>query len=305
MGRPHRFVDNESGIVELTSRCVQGRFLMRPSSQVNDRILGIIGRAQRLTGVRLYAFNYQSNHSHELAGVDAVEQMADYECILKGNLARELGRHYEWREKYWGRRYHSASLADDERDQQKRLRYVLANGCKDGLVDSPLDWPGVSTAWALSQGIWTLKGTWLDRSSERSENGPIEVEETVQLSPLPFMEHWSRDRQRQWFCDVLREIEDEARDQRRREGRRSVGVKRILTQNPHDMPANFQPSPAPLFHASSPQERQKLRFAREIKEASYQFAAERLRRGLPDVVFPEDCFLPPHVQSRRGQRGPP
>jgi Transposase IS200 like len=302
MGRPHRFVDNESGIVELTSRCVQGRFLMRPSSQVNDRILGIIGRAQRLTGVRLYAFNYQSNHSHELAGVDSVEQMADYECVLKGNLARELGRHYEWREKFWGRRYHSASLADDEVDQQKRLRYVLANGCKDGLVDSPLDWPGASTAWALSRGIWTLKGTWLDRSSERSEKGPIEVEETVQLSPLPFMEHWSRDRQRRWFCDVLREIEDEARDQRRREGRRSVGVKRILTQNPYDMPANFQPSPAPLFHACNPQERQKLRLARELKEASYQFAAERLRRGLPDVVFPENCFLPPHVQS---QRGPP
>ena len=100
MGRPHRFVDNESGIVELTSRCVQGRFLMRPSSQVNDRILGIIGRAQRLTGVRLYAFNFQSNHSHELAGVDSVEQMAAYECILKGNLARELGRHYEWKEQF-------------------------------------------------------------------------------------------------------------------------------------------------------------------------------------------------------------
>ena len=226
--------------------------------------------------------------------------MADYECILKGNLARELGSHYEWREKYWGRRYHSASLADDEVDQQKGLRYVLANGCKDGLVDSPLDWPGVSTAWALSKGIWTLKGTWLDRSSERSEKGPIEVEETVKLSPLPFMEDWSRDRQRGWFCGVLRDIEDEARERRRREGKRSVGVKRILTQNPYEMPANFQPSPAPLFHASSPKERQKLRLARELKEASYQFAAERLRRGLPNVVFPENCFLTPARPSPTG-----
>ncbi len=295
-------MDNESGIVELTSRCVQGRFLMRPSSEVNDRILGIIGRAQRLTGVRLYAFNYQSNHSHELTGVDSVEQMAAYECILKGNLARELGRHHEWQEKFWGRRYHSASLADDELDQQKRLRYILANGCEDGLVDSPLDWPGVSTAWALSKGLWTLKGTWLDRSSERSEKGPIEVEETVQLSPLPFMEHWSRDRQRKWFCDLLRDIEDEARNRRRRESRRSVGIKRILKQNPHESPANFRPSPAPLFHASSPNERRRLRAARELKEAAYQFAAERLRRGLKHVAFPEDCFLPPHVRT---QRGPP
>jgi hypothetical protein len=303
MGRPHRFLDNDSGIVELTSRCVQGRFLMRPSSEVNDRILGVIGRAQRLTGVRLFSFNYQSNHSHDLVGVHSVEQMAAYERFLKGNLAKELGRQYEWKEKFWGRRYHSACLAEDELDQQKRLRYILANGCKDGLVDSPLDWPGVSTAWALSQGIWTLKGTWLDRSSERSgrgKSGPIEIEETVQLSPLPFMEHWSRDEQRTWFRDIIRDIAEEARDRRRRENRRSVGVTRILEQDPHGAPASFRPSPAPLFHATHPVERQKLTYARELKEAAYRFAAEQLRRGNLDVVFPDDCFLPPHVRPKRG-----
>jgi REP element-mobilizing transposase RayT len=303
MGRPHRFLDNESGVVELTSRCVQGRFLMRPSSEVNDLILGIIGRAQRLTGVRLFAFNYQSNHVHELAAVDSVEQMAAYQRFLKGNLAKELGRHYDWKEKFWGRRYHSACIADDELDQQKRLRYILANGCKDGLCDSPLDWPGVSTAWALSQGLWTLKGTWLDRSSQRSgrgESDPVPVEETVHLSPLPFMEHWSKERRRQWFCDIIRDIEREARERKRTEGTRSVGVKRILQQNPHDMPRNFRPSPAPLFHATNDVERRKLRNARELKEAAYQFAAERLRRGVIDSVFPDDCFLPPHVRTERG-----
>jgi REP element-mobilizing transposase RayT len=303
MGRPHRFLDNDSGVVELTSRCVQGRFLMRPSSEVNDRILGVIGRAQRQTGVRLFAFNYQSNHVHELCGVDSVEQMAAYQRFLKGNLARELGRHYNWKEKFWGRRYHSACLADNEVDQQKRLRYILANGCKAGLVDSPLDWPGVSTAWALSRGLWTLTSTWLDRSSQRSgrgESDPVEVEETVHLSPLPFMEHWSKDRRRQWFCDIIRDIEQEARERKRTEGRRSVGVKRVLEQDPHDMPQNFRPSPAPLFHATSDVERRKLRFARELKEAAYRFAAEQLRRGILDVVFPEDCFLPPHVRAKRG-----
>ena len=310
MGRHHRFVDNESGIVELTSRCIQGRFLMRPSSEVNDRILGIIGRAQRLTGVRLFAFNFQSNHSHELCAVDSVEQMATYQRFLKGNLAKELGRTYEWREKFWGRRYHSSSLADDELDLQARLRYILANGVKDGLVDSPLDWPGASTAWALSRGIWTLKGTWLDRSDRRHEstngkrNGnkePTRVEEIVQLSPLPFMEHWSRDKQRQWFCDLLRDIEDEAKKRRRRDNRTSVGVKRILNQNPHARPRNFRPSPAPLFHARNREERQKLVYARETKEAAYQFAAQQLRRGLHDVVFPDDCFLPSHVKAQRAR----
>ena len=50
------------------------------------------------------------------------------------------------------------------------------------------------------------------------------------------MEHWSRDEQRRWFCDILRDIELEARDRRQRAGRRSVGVTRILEQDPHDAP---------------------------------------------------------------------
>jgi hypothetical protein len=114
------------------------------------------------------------------------------------------------------------------------------------------------------------------------------------------MEHWSRDEQRTWFRDILRDIEEEARDRRRRENRRSVGVTRILKQDPHASPANFQSSPAPLFHATNRDERRKLRYARQLKEAAYQFAAEQLRRGVPDVVFPDDCFLPPHVRTERG-----
>jgi hypothetical protein len=114
------------------------------------------------------------------------------------------------------------------------------------------------------------------------------------------MEHWSRDEQRTWFRDIIRDISEEARDRRRRENRRSVGVTRILEQDPHGAPASFRPSPAPRFHATHPAERQKLAYARELKEAAYRIAAEKLRRGILDVVFPDDCFLPPHVRTKRG-----
>ena len=86
---------------------------MAPSESVNDRILGIIGRAQRATGVELFAFTYMSNHSHTLARPDGVKRMAAYARFVNGNVAREVGREVGWREKFWGERYHSASLADD------------------------------------------------------------------------------------------------------------------------------------------------------------------------------------------------
>ena len=44
MSRRLRLLDNESGIVEVSSRTIHRRFLTRPSAEVNKLILGILGR---------------------------------------------------------------------------------------------------------------------------------------------------------------------------------------------------------------------------------------------------------------------
>ena len=56
MGRGIRSIETPGRIVEITSRTLHGRFLMRPSEMVNEIILGVVGRAQRLYSVELYAF---------------------------------------------------------------------------------------------------------------------------------------------------------------------------------------------------------------------------------------------------------
>ena len=71
MSRRLRFIDNESGVVEVTARTLHGRFLLRPSPEVNDIILGALGRAQARYGVELYAFVFLSNHFHLLLRVDS------------------------------------------------------------------------------------------------------------------------------------------------------------------------------------------------------------------------------------------
>jgi hypothetical protein len=47
MPRPLRFVP-EHALVEITTRTLQGRLLLRPSPELNDLVLGIVGRAQDL-----------------------------------------------------------------------------------------------------------------------------------------------------------------------------------------------------------------------------------------------------------------
>ncbi|MEM6795930.1 MAG: hypothetical protein AAF725_18290, partial [Acidobacteriota bacterium] len=55
-------------VVEITQRTLQGRYLLRPSQQTNDLIVGCLARArQKNPGVRLHAVSVMSNHLHMLA----------------------------------------------------------------------------------------------------------------------------------------------------------------------------------------------------------------------------------------------
>ena len=70
MGRGLRFVPEGGGLVEVTVRTVQSRLLLRPGPAVNQIILGVLGRAQRLYPVRCVSVVFLSNHWHALLQVD-------------------------------------------------------------------------------------------------------------------------------------------------------------------------------------------------------------------------------------------
>ncbi len=60
--RPLRHVPREKCLFEVTVRTVQARFLLRPSVALNEIILGVLGRAQRLHEVEICSFAFASNH---------------------------------------------------------------------------------------------------------------------------------------------------------------------------------------------------------------------------------------------------
>ena len=298
-------LDHPGGLVELTIRTQHGRFLLLPSDKSNDIILGVLGRAQARYDVILHAFNFQANHKHVMATVEDEEQMALFEAYVNGNLAKELGRLHGWREKFWGRRYHSASISLDENDQIRRYKYILANGCKEGLVRSPLDWPGVSSAAALYHGEMEMHGTWYDRTAQyraslRGEFNEFPSTETVRLTPLPFLQDKSTDEQRAFYVDTVREIEAQTAHMHQENGTRPMGARAIRRQRPHDKPKAFKASPAPIIHAANRETFWTMYNARQAKVAAYRDAAGRLKRGETDVRFPEGCFPPrlPFVKAR-------
>ena len=45
MSRYPRYVPHSGALVEITYRTVQGRFLLRPDSELNELVVGVLARA--------------------------------------------------------------------------------------------------------------------------------------------------------------------------------------------------------------------------------------------------------------------
>ena len=129
MGRPIRFMPRENTVFEVTTRTMQGRLLLRPGKELNEIILGILGKALSLYPVLVHLIVVASNHIHLIVTASSCELLSQFMCYFNGNLAREAGRLHGWREKFWGHRYHAIPSLDDEKLVEK-TKYLLLHGCK-------------------------------------------------------------------------------------------------------------------------------------------------------------------------------
>jgi len=304
MGRPLRYMPEPHTLFEVTSRTMQGRFLLRPSRQLNELILGIIGRAMRKYPVRLYLFVVLSNHMHLIVSAPNTKTLADFMCYIKGNIAKEAGRLHRWREKFWGRRYAAIAILDDD-SLMARVNYLLANGCKEGLVARPGDWPGVHCVDALTKGR-PLVGRWVDRTLQyeagRDEGKDLNKFSTlyeVPLSTLPCFEGWSTKEQRSKWQLLVGEIEAETRRRLEQEQVTALGPRRIMALDPHDHPAQPNHTPQPFCHAVEKSAVKFFRKAYDLFVDAYRQAQDLLTRGDPRSLsmFPDDCYLPPLALS--------
>ena len=103
----------ENRLAEITTRTFQGRYLLRPSDEVDCTILGVLGRAQRRTELDLCAFAFLSNQYHMLVVPESTKQLSEFMGFVNGNIARKVGPLHEWRGKLWDRRYQHILVSDE------------------------------------------------------------------------------------------------------------------------------------------------------------------------------------------------
>ena len=297
----------QSTTSETVQKTLQSRFLLRPGPRFNALAIGALARAQELYPVQIHAFTLLSNHYHLVATYESPKQMADFHRQLNTRLSKEAGIAHDWQgTTVFPDRYRHVEISQEPQAEIARLKYVIGQGCKEGLVASPLDWPGASSTEALIGGE-TMKGVWVDRTALRvARNKGKDVTEAdfsreveVQLTPLPCLQHLSVKQYRQFVLELVRDIEQETAAMHKTMETDPMGAAEILSRDPHHRPNQTKKSPRPRFHAFHPNVRKAMRAALSLIVAAYRDATDRLKAGERHVRFPEHTFPPglPFVET--------
>ncbi len=268
------------GIYFVTARCQQARLLMRPSADVNQTIGAVLVRAlKRFDDIELFAFVVASNHVHLMLR-SRRQQIPAFMQYLLSNVAKRVGLLAGWSGKFWGRRYDAAPVLDDEATMG-RLRYILAHGVKEGLVDRCAEWPGLSS-------LQELLG---DEPRVFAWNEHEKVGAPLRLTTLPCWNDGPRSDRRRAVEDMLAEIEREARVTR--SDQQSLSARRVLAQDPLSRPRNVSRSARPLCHATARDGRGEYEQKYVVFAAAYREASAAYRAGDLAVEFPAYAYRPP------------
>ena len=186
-----------------------------------------------------------------------------------------------------------------EEVQLDRLRYLLSNGVKEGLVRRATDWPGASSLPWLLHGE-EVYGTWVDRTKRYYNNRrknplPDEFEERlrIEFTPLPCFDGVPPDQWREQVRGIVASIEREA-DLARQAGDLPppLGAKAAAMVEPQTIPAETKVTPLPVVHASDNPTKKRWKRRLEKLRAEYAVASFAWCRGYFGTRFPEGTFRP-------------
>ena len=256
MPRPTRVFDDPDAIFFVTNRCFQERLLLRPSRRVNAIILGCMARAARRYEVEIFGFVILSNHFHFLIR-SRKQHLNRFMGLFQGQLAKEMNRLLYRTGAFFARRYSAEQVLDDDA-LLDRYSYIANNPCAADLVAEPSEWPGLLSHSALMAGE-KLVGTWIDRtelarlrrrSKEYVPESAAERSFEIELAPLPAHEALDEDSRRQSLDRAVASETRRLEEERRIQGRRVMGARKVLAQDPRRRPSNPKRSQRPPCHAS-------------------------------------------------------
>jgi hypothetical protein len=254
---------------------------------MTERVNGIIGRALSMFPIAMHDYTFMSNHAHYDVSPGNIENACGFLSYVNRNTALVAKRLTGWKEKVWA---HSSIIPIvDDAAAVDRLRYVMSNGVKEGLVASPLDWPGPSGTRALLSG-GPVDARWRPLAQRYAE--PDDPSFPIHLAPLPCWRDLSPAQRQMRVEQLVREIEDEGL--RARRGSPVLGIDALRTRDPFEETELDADHAAPLVHASTKEARDRFMEERADFHDQVRRASKQVRQGphpYPVGVYPRQPSL--------------
>lgn len=316
--RHHARYFEDDKVYHVISRVLCGMALLVPSEEINTMVAGVLGHVQkRFPQIELFAHAFLSNHFHlALRGPGVPEFMGQLKQQISQRLKPMIDVPFET---LWGGRYAATALITDE-DQERCFEYILSQGVKEGLVETPEQWPGVHCARDVFFGE-VCRGGWLNATlygeAKRAEarKAPAKrkavskddyVEKVVvELSRLPMFEGLDDTEYRKRVTEIRHRIVRNG--EQAREGKPALGVDAILklprtTVFEMPKPAWFKDRKPMIVWSDANHPETKAYLERfHAAQAQYDAASLRYRAGERDVRFPPGMYIPP-ISPRPGKR---
>jgi putative transposase len=268
----------------VTRRCSERRFFLRPGRKTNAIVRHAIFKAAHLWGVEVHAWTVMSNHLH-LVVTDRWRELPSFMHALDLEISRalspEIGR---WGGLWEAGTYSAVALLDEEAILEK-ITYVLANPVRAGLVRRAWRWPGETSARLAFGDVVTARRP--DTRFYRKVRGRNQY--VLRLAPPPGMDPVDalvRVRAR------VQEIEKQVALTMRDAGRKWLGERKVMEQDPYDNPSSWEKRRglSPTFASRDKWRRIDAAQRRGSWLTVYREVLARFRAGERNVVFPHGTW---------------
>jgi len=271
----------------VTRRCSERRFFLRPSRLTNGVVLYVLAVAAQRYGVQVHAFCVLSNHIH-LVLTDRKGCLPAFMQYLDSLVARAVNAALGRFEGFWAQDgSYSAVEPLAPADVVAKTAYVLANPVAAGLVRRGSDWPGLRTS-PDQLGAAKLVARRPDHFFDPDGSMPEMVE--LELAPPP---GFTAAQFRALVGAAVEQEEERHRHRAASEGRRFLGVARILAQSPFASPARggrrFGMKPRVAARDTWKRVEGLSRLKAFLLE--YRTAWLARRAGVANVIFPSGTYL--------------
>ena len=286
MTPPRRVLPGTTYLV--TRRCSERRFFLKPSRVTNDIFLYVLAVAARRYGVLVHAFCVLSNHCH-LVVTDQNGSLPAFMQYLDSLVARAVNASLGRFEGFWASDgSYSAVEPLDPGDVVAKTAYVLANPVAAGLVRRGAEWPGL---WTSPEQIGSAKLAARKPKLFFNPGGYMPAALELELTTPPGIP--SAAEFRALLSTALRALEEKHCQDVASEGRRYLGVARVLAQNPFARPPPGEPrfELKPRIAARDKWKRIEGISRLKVFVQEYRQAWLDRKSGAADVLFPAGTYL--------------